>query len=177
MGACAAETQQFPQSPPLGQSHVPIGPPYRATATLLTPLSCREGSDEVILAVTSFQHLWGYNHATCERGLITTFPRALTVTAVWSGNRNSPSRCTLWGLQCTSNPHMDPMAASAMVTSAHQTATDTHGYSRLINHHRPTLHVKLVVIAGSVAFFFGGGTLFFFVFFLFFFNISWPRCA
>ena len=80
---CASET--VPR-----MATVNVGLPWVATATLVTPSSWAQASDEVTFAATSTQqYLWGSSHAIPECGLTTTLPSNVALEGVNSGKRTA----------------------------------------------------------------------------------------
>ena len=78
-------------------------------------------------ATCTEQYVWGSRHATSECGLTMTLPSNAAVEGVSSGERTSFGRCTQRSRPCTSHPHMDLMASSAVVYSAPRTVVDLCG--------------------------------------------------
>ena len=77
---------------------VHVGLPWLATATLVTPSSGGEASDDVTFTATGTQqYLWGSSNATSECGLTTTLPTNVVLEAINSGEWMSFSPCTPCG--------------------------------------------------------------------------------
>ena len=108
---------------------VHVGFPWLATGTLVTLSSRGEASADVTFAATGTQqYLWGSSHGTSECGLTTTVPSCVALEAVSSVESTAFGRCTPCGRHCTSHPHIDLIAPSAVIYSAQHTVVEWSGW-------------------------------------------------